>query len=114
MREREAVRRSVSMHAEDLVQLLDRLDAWRRRERFELMLLACDCIERAEATQAPTRGQPTHARLRQALRRAAAVDTGGVASLAALQGLRGPAIAAAVHAARVHAVDADLNEEPND
>lgn len=114
VREREAVRRSVSMQAEDLVQLLDRLDAWRRRERFELMLLACDCIERAEATQAPPRGQPTHARLRRALRRAAAVDTGGVATLAASQGLRGPAIAAAVHAARVHAVDADLNEEPND
>ena len=102
------------MRAEDLIQLLDRLDAWRRRERFELMLLACDCIERAEATQELPRGQPSHARLRQALRRAAAVDAGGVATHAASQGLRGPAIAAAVHAARVHAADADLNDEPND
>jgi hypothetical protein len=50
----------------------------------------------------------------QALRRARSVDAGAVATRAAADGLRGADIAAAVRAARVSAVDEDLNDEVND
>ncbi|MDO9316008.1 MAG: multifunctional CCA addition/repair protein [Burkholderiaceae bacterium] len=113
-RERDAVRRSSIMDAEELVHLLDRLDAWRRRERFKLMLLSCDCIERAAKTAEDSMPLPSPARLHRALELAAAVDVGAVAMRATAQGQRGPAIAAAVHAARVRAVNAYLSDEPND
>ncbi len=114
LRERDAVRRNATLSAEDLVGLLDRCDAWRRPERFELMLMACDCIAEAEAIGAVAQPQQSSVRLRQALARAASVDVGNVAQRAAAQGLRGPAIAAAVHAARVRAVDEDMRADPDD
>jgi tRNA nucleotidyltransferase (CCA-adding enzyme) len=114
VRERAAVQHSATLGAEDLVCLLDRLDAWRRRERFDRVLQACDCIARAETSDPDAARRPSHARLRQALARAAAVDAGAAATQAAAQGLRGPALASAVHAARVRAVDEDLSDELND
>ncbi|MFM9916414.1 MAG: multifunctional CCA addition/repair protein [Rhizobacter sp.] len=113
-REHAAVRRSSSMDAEELVQLLDRLDAWRRQERFALMLLSCDCIACADqADEGPMR-LPSYPRLQRAFVRAAAVDAGAVAMRATAQGQRGPAIAAAVHAVRVRAADDAAADEPND
>ena len=113
-REHSAVQRSPNMQAEDLIRLLDRLDAWRRRERFDLMLTACDCIEGAKAVGESSMRGTSHVRLRRAWARAAAVDAGAAAKLAAGQGLQGSAVAAAVHAARVRAVEDTLNDEPND
>ena len=114
VRERDAVQNSATMSAERLVSLLDRLDAWRRRERLELILMACDCIARSDATDTMSVGQHSHHRLRQALSRAAAVDAGAAARRAMAQGLSGPDIATAVHVARVNAAGDDLIDEPND
>jgi tRNA nucleotidyltransferase (CCA-adding enzyme) len=99
------------MDAEQRVQLLDRCDAWRRPERFELLLQACECIARAEADRWQA---ASFARWRLALARAAGVDTGAVAARAAALGLRGPQIGSAIHDARVYAVALDLTDEIND
>jgi len=114
VRERETLSLGALMDAAHLVQLFDRCDVWRRPERFEVLLLACKCIARADGLSA-VRGQAaSFARWRAALARAAAVDTGAVAARAAAQGLRGPQIGSAVHDARVLAVAEDLNDEIND
>ena len=111
-REGPALRRDAVKDAEQQVQLLDRCDAWRRPERFELLLQACECIARAEGPSADC--WQAFARWRLARARAAAVDTGAVAARAAEQGLRGPQIGAAIHDARVLAVAEDMNDEIND
>ncbi|MBX9794954.1 MAG: multifunctional CCA addition/repair protein [Burkholderiaceae bacterium] len=113
-RERESVRRSDTLGAEDLVRLLDRCDAWRRPERFDLMLVACECIGRAEGRIGDADRQPPHARLRRAWARAAAVDAGAAATRATQLGLRGPEIASAVRTARVRSVSDDPADETND
>lgn len=116
LRERAAITRSATLRAQALVCLLDRCDAWRRPERFELMLTACQCIEQSAedvTNRSPLQPQP-HARLLQAWTRARSVDVGNVARQAAAQGLRGPDIGEAVHAARVFAVAVDLDAEVND
>ena len=112
VRERDAVQRSPTLGADALVDLLDRCDAWRRPERFEWLLQACDGI--AHATPAAGTHAPSQSRLRAALKRAVALDTGAVAQRAAAAGARGPDIGAAVHAARVLAVEDELSDEVND
>ena len=113
-REGQALRRDAVMDAEQRVQLLDRCDAWRRPERFELLLQACECITRAEGPSADRWQATLFARWRLVRAHAAAVDTGAVATRAASQGLRGPQIASEVHGARVLAVALNLNDEIHD
>ena len=113
-REGQALRRDAVMDAEQRVQLLDRCDAWRRPERFELLLQACECIAHAEGSSAGRWQAASFARWRLARARAAAVDTGAVATRAAAQGLRGPQIGSAIHDTRVLTVAEDLNDEIND
>lgn len=119
-RECETLRLDALLDAEQRVRLLDRCDAWRRPERFELLLLACECVRRSDDASddasddekddasdgaRTARAQATSlASWRLARTRAAAVNTGTVAARAAVQGLRGPQIGAAVHDARVRAV----------
>ena len=114
LRERQAVQHSAAMDAEALVGLLDSADAWRRPERFELLLQACDIIERAQADgdDGPVVRSPC--RLRSALKRASALDTNAIAQRATAAGARGPAIGAAIHQARVLAVEDELSDEMND
>ena len=114
VREGEVLRLNAVMDAEQRVQLLDRCDAWRRSERFELLLQTCECIARAESPSANRWQASSFARWRLARARAAAVDTGAVATRAAAGGLRGPQIGSAIHDARVLAVAEDLNDEIND
>lgn len=113
-REYEALRLVAVMGAEQRVQMLDRCDAWRRPERFELLLQACECIARAEGPGSGLRQSSSFARWRLARARAAAVDTGTVSARAVSQGLRGPQIGSAIHDARVLAVAEDMNDEIND
>ena len=112
VRERDAVQRSPTLGADALVALLDRCDAWRRPERFEWLLQACDGI--AHATPAAGANAPSQSRLRAACQRAAALDTGAVAQRVTAAGARGPDIGAAVHTARVLAVEDELSDEVND
>lgn len=114
LRERHAVCSGVAMDAEHRVQLLDRCDAWRRPERFEMMLQACECLARVGDLGAAGGQAVAFARWRQARSRGAAVDAGAAARRAAERGARGPEMAAAVHDARVRAVAEDLNDEIND
>ena len=114
LRERQAVQHSAAMDAEALVGLLDSADAWRRPERFVLLLQACDIIARSNAEDDDGPEVRSRCRLRSALKRASALDTSVIAQLATAAGARGPAIGAAIHQARVLAVEDELSDEMND
>jgi len=99
MRHHGEVHKAEELKPSTLVKLLEKTDAFRRPERFELLLDACACdfhgrtgFEQLPYPQAPL--------LRKALQAARAIDAGKIA-----RGQSDPAkIAAAVHEARVHAV----------
>jgi tRNA nucleotidyltransferase (CCA-adding enzyme) len=104
-REHGNVHRSAEFGAAAIVRLLERCDAWRRPDRFAELLLACECDARGRLGhgEAP---YPQRARLLEALRLAASVDTTAIAADVAARGGAGPAIGAAIVAARVRAVEA--------
>ena len=108
-REHGNVHRSGELRAAPLVRLLERCDAWRRPERFALMLLACECDHRGRLglEERPYEPRP---RLLKVLQWAQGVDTAPVAARVVARGGRGPEIAAAIHDARVAAVKAGLAE----
>jgi tRNA nucleotidyltransferase (CCA-adding enzyme) len=104
-REHGNVHRSTTLDAAALVRLMDRCDAWRRAERFEQMLQACECDARGRLgfeeqvyVSAP--------RLRVALAAAQQVSSAEVSARALARGLKGPDIGRALHQARVEAVAA--------
>jgi tRNA nucleotidyltransferase (CCA-adding enzyme) len=106
-REHGNVHRSGELGAAALVRLLERCDAIRKPARFDEILLACECDARGRTgfADAP---YPQRARLRAVQAAALDVDTATIAADAAVRGLAGPAIGAAVHEARVRAVAAAL------
>jgi tRNA nucleotidyltransferase (CCA-adding enzyme) len=104
-REHGNVHRSGEFGAAAIVRLLDRCDAWRRPDRFAELLLACECDARGRLGRADA-PYPQRARLLAALRLANGVDATAIAAEAAARGLAGPAIGAAILAARVSAVEA--------
>ena len=104
-REHGNIHRSASFGAAALVRLLERCDALRRPERWDEVLLACECDARGRLGLSEViYGQ--RARLNQVRVWANEIDSAAVAEAAALRGLKGPAIGDAVHAARVAAVQA--------
>ena len=107
-REHGNVHRSAAFDAAAVMRLLERCDALRRPERFTDALLACECDARGRLglSEAP---YPQRARLAHALALAVAVDTASVAAQATASGLKGPALGAAIHAARAQAVAAGLS-----
>jgi tRNA nucleotidyltransferase (CCA-adding enzyme) len=107
-REHGNVHASASLGAAALLRLLERCDALRRPARFAEVLLACECDSRGRGGRAQQPYAPA-ARLPGLLRAALAVDTAGIAAAATLRGQHGPAIGAAIHAARVAAVQAALD-----
>jgi tRNA nucleotidyltransferase (CCA-adding enzyme) len=102
-REGQTVDHGDTLSAGETLALFDRSDAWRRPARFADLLRAGVCIACA---QGHPRGQPwpPATRLAEALQRAQGVDTATVAREAAASGARGPAIGAAVGAARLQAL----------
>jgi tRNA nucleotidyltransferase (CCA-adding enzyme) len=104
-REHGNIHRSTGFDAAALARLLDRCDAWRRPQRFADTLLACECDARGRGGHEAA-AYPQRPRLLAALRAGQAVDTAAVAQEAAQRGCKGPAIGAAVQAARVRAVEA--------
>jgi tRNA nucleotidyltransferase (CCA-adding enzyme) len=86
------IARVMTLDAEALVDLLQRLDAFRRPDRFEALLAVCECAGVADA--------PGLERLRGAAAAARAVDAGAVAQAQPAD------VAAAVRAARLRAVAA--------
>ena len=106
-REHGNIHRSGELGAAALVRLFDRCDAWRRPDRFPDLLLACECDARGRLGHAEA-PYPQRARLLGALASANRVESAAIAEQAAARGQSGPAIGAAIHAARVAAVEAGL------
>ena len=106
-REHGNVHRSETLNPAALLRLLERCDALRRPDRFDELLLACECDARGRAGFEQTPYAP-RARLAAALRHARAVDTAAVAADAAVRGMIGPALGQAIHAARVSAIATGL------
>jgi tRNA nucleotidyltransferase (CCA-adding enzyme) len=106
-REHGNVHRSGGFGAAALARLLERCDAFRKPARFDEVLLACECDARGRLglSDAP---YPQRPRLLAAQAAALAVATAEVAAEAAARGWAGPAIGAAVHDARVRAIEAQL------
>ena len=102
-REHGNVHRSGEFGAAAIVRLLERCDALRRPERFAEMLLACECDARGRLGLEEREYAP-RTRLMAALGAVQAVDATRIAAEAADRGLAGPAIGAAIHAARIDAV----------
>ena len=107
-REHGNIHRSAEFGAAALVRLLERCDALRRPERWDAVLLACECDARGRLGLEDS-AYPQRARLLQAAVWARSVDTAAVAANAAQAGRSGPDIGAAVSEARVRAVQAGLS-----
>ena len=104
-REHGNVHRSAEFGATALLRLLERCDALRRPERFQGLLLACECDARGR-TGLEDAPYPQRARLLRALERVRAVDTASIAEEALQRGWKGTAIGAAIAAARQAALQA--------
>jgi len=106
-REHGNVHRALEFGPAALLRLLERCDALRKVERFDAVLFACECDARGRLGQddAP---YPQRERLRRVQALALGVDTAAIASDAAARGLTGPAVGAAIHAARIEAIAAGI------
>jgi tRNA nucleotidyltransferase (CCA-adding enzyme) len=102
-REHGNIHRSASLSAAALVRLLERCDALRRPQRWDEVLMACECDARGRLGLGE-QPYPQRPRLNQVRDWASDIDSAAVAEQAALRGMKGPAIGDAVHAARVAAV----------
>ncbi|MGH8797553.1 MAG: HD domain-containing protein, partial [Caldimonas sp.] len=106
-REHGNIHRSAGLGAAALLRLLERCDALRRPERFDEVLLACECDARGRLGLAES-PYPQRHRLREALQLALRVDATAIATGLLARGLSGPAIGAAIRHARIAALDAEL------
>jgi tRNA nucleotidyltransferase (CCA-adding enzyme) len=106
-REHGNVHRSDGLGAKALLRLLERCDALRRPERFEQLLLACECDMRGRAGKEDA-DYPPRRRLQAVLRWARGIDARAASAEAVARGLKGPAIGEAVQRARVRAIEAGL------
>jgi tRNA nucleotidyltransferase (CCA-adding enzyme) len=104
-REHGNIHRSAELGAAAVLRLLERCDALRKPERFEQILLACECDARGRLGR-EDQPYPQRERLRQAARLALAVSTAEIATQAQQQGLSGPQIGQAVRRARTQALQA--------
>ncbi|MDP2109918.1 MAG: multifunctional CCA addition/repair protein [Thiobacillus sp.] len=77
-RDHGTVHRALELRPGTIVELLERLDAFRRPERFEEFLQACECDFRGRPGY-PDKPFPEPDYLRQALQAAQAIDAAGVA-----------------------------------
>ncbi len=102
-REHGNIHRSLALGAAATLRLLERCDALRRPERFELALWACECDARGRLGQADA-AYPQRAQLAAALATVLAVDASAAAARAVARGLTGPAIGQAVRSAREQAL----------
>ena len=110
-REHGHIHRCEHLGAAATLRLLQRCDALRRPERFEQVLLACECDARGRLYH-EANPYPQADRLRTALRAALAVDTASVAQQTQSRHPHardlGPRIGAAIEQARQHAIAAAL------
>ncbi|MEN9544186.1 MAG: hypothetical protein RLZZ598_1019, partial [Pseudomonadota bacterium] len=107
-REHGNVHRSTGFGAAALVRLLERCDALRKPQRFDEVLLACECDARGRLGFEDS-DYPQAARLKTTLAAALAVDTSTIAAAQMALGRRGPAIGEAIQMARITAVERVLS-----
>ncbi len=107
-REHGNIHRSDDLNAEALLRLLERCDAIRKPQRFDDVLLACECDARGRLgwTERP---YPQAERLRHALRAALSVDTSELSAAAIAQGRQGKDIGRVIQQARTQAIAAALS-----
>jgi tRNA nucleotidyltransferase (CCA-adding enzyme) len=86
-----------------LVRLLERCDAFRKPQRLDAILLACECDARGRLGR-EKEPYPQRARLLAALEAAQDAPTHELATRAQQEGIAGPRIGEMIHQARVHAV----------
>jgi tRNA nucleotidyltransferase (CCA-adding enzyme) len=110
-REHVHVNASGDLDGAGLVRLLERCDAFRKPQRFDAALLACECDARGRLGFEEV-AYPQRARLMAALLAAQGVDTHAIATTAQQQGLAGPKIGERIHEARVRAVQQLLDAAP--
>ncbi|TBO29411.1 multifunctional CCA addition/repair protein [Aquabacterium lacunae] len=110
-REHGHIHQCLGFSAGALLRLLERLDAFRKPARLADILLACECDARGRLglSEQP---YPQAERLTEAHRAAQAVATAPIASEAQARGLKGPAIAQAIHEARTRVIEASLPAAP--
>ncbi|MCC2673455.1 MAG: cca [Ramlibacter sp.] len=108
-REHGNIHRSGEFGAAAIVRLLERCDAFRKPQRFELVLLACECDARGRLGL-EERSYPQRQRLLGALQAAQQVSTATIAEAAREQGLDGPRIGERIQQARTEAVAAALDQ----
>jgi tRNA nucleotidyltransferase (CCA-adding enzyme) len=102
-REHSNIHRSAEFGAAALVRLLERCDAFRKPQRFDLVLLACECDARGRLGL-EEQPYPQRQRLLAALAAAQGVATHEIAAQAQQQQIDGPRIGEMIHRARVQAV----------
>jgi tRNA nucleotidyltransferase (CCA-adding enzyme) len=107
-REHGNIHRSEEFNAAALVRLLERCDAFRKPQRFEQILLACECDARGRLGL-EERAYPQRPRLMSALAAAQAVPTHEIAAQAQQQQMEGPRIGEMIHKARIEAVAGGLS-----
>ena len=105
-REHGNIHRSGDLNAAALVRLLERCDAFRKPQRFQDILLACECDARGRGGQADS-AYPQASRLSAALAAAQSVATNVIAADAMANGVSGKNIGELIHMARVEAVRAN-------
>jgi tRNA nucleotidyltransferase (CCA-adding enzyme) len=102
-REHGNIHRSHECGAAALVRLLERCDAFRKPQRFEQVLLACECDARGRLGL-EEKPYPQRDRLLGALAAARSVDTAAIAAQARERGLLGDQIGQQIQQARGQAV----------
>ena len=102
-REHGNIHRSGELGAAALVRLLERCDAFRKPQRFQDILLACECDARGRGGLAES-AYPQSGRLSNALTAAQGVATNSIAAHAIATGASGKKIGELIHMARVEAV----------
>jgi tRNA nucleotidyltransferase (CCA-adding enzyme) len=104
-REHSNIHRSGDCDAAALVRLLERCDAFRKPERMQQILLACECDARGRLGLAES-AYPQGARLLAAFSAANSIATNSIAAQAISTGAKGQKIGQIIHLARVAAVRA--------
>jgi tRNA nucleotidyltransferase (CCA-adding enzyme) len=107
-REHGNIHRSDEFGAAAVVRLLERCDALRKPQRFEMVLLACECDARGRLGL-EQRAYPQRDRLLRALAAARAVATASIAAEAQQANESGPRIGERIQRARIEAVAAALD-----
>lgn len=102
-REHGNVHRSLEFGAEALTRLLDRCDAWRRPERFEWVLLACEADARGRLGFEDSCYLPA-IRLRAALKAGLVLNITAIMDVVNQRDLKGSQIASHIHNLRVSTI----------